>query len=61
VDWEQPPVRPCILGTPHMEKCLGGKPISNAYFDICEDECDLSSPLSYEEEYLIVHWCVKRN
>jgi len=61
IDPEQPPVRTCINGTPHLDNRPVGKPISNKYFDILEDEIDLQSPFSWEEEYRLVHCCVKQN
>jgi len=61
IDPEQPPVRTRICGTPHFDNCLAGKPICNEYFDIFDDEIDLWTPLSREEEYLLAHWCVKHN
>ena len=50
-----------ICGTPHLDNRLAGKPISNEYFDVFDDEIDLWSPFSCEEEYRLVHWCVKHN
>ena len=41
IDLEQPPVRTCICGTPHLDNHQAGKPISNEYFDIFDDEIDL--------------------
>jgi len=51
IDPEQPPVRTCICGTPHLDNRLAGKPISNEYFDVFDDEIDLWSLFSCEEEY----------
>ena len=59
IDPEQPPVRTRICGTPHLEDRPAGKPISNEYFDVFDDEIDLWSPFSREEEYRFAHWCVK--
>ena len=61
IDPEQPPVRTRICGTPQLDNRLAGKPISNEYFDIFDDEIDLWSPFSCEEEYRLAHWCVKHN
>jgi hypothetical protein len=51
IDPEQPPGRTCICDTPHLDNRLAGKPISNEYFNIFDDEIDLWSPFSWEEEY----------
>jgi len=51
IDPEQPPVWTRINGTPHLDNHLTGKPISNKYFYIFDDEIDLWSPFSWEEEY----------
>jgi hypothetical protein len=51
IDPEQPPVRTRIYGTPHLDNSLAGRPISNKYFNIFDDEIDLWSPFSCEEEY----------
>ena len=61
IDPEQPPVRTCICGTPHLDIRRAGKPISNEYFDIFDDEIDLWSPFSCKVEYRLAHWCVKHN
>ena len=61
VDPEQPPAQTRIYGTPHFDNHLAGKPIGNEYFDIFDNEIDLWSLFSYEEEYQLVHWCVKHN
>jgi len=37
---EQPPVPICIYGTPHCDNHLAGKPISNQYFHIFDNEID---------------------
>jgi hypothetical protein len=41
IDPENPPVRTPICGTPHLDNRLAGKPISNEYFDVFDDEIDL--------------------
>jgi hypothetical protein len=56
IDPEQPPVRTRICGTPHLDNRLAGKPISNEYFNVFEDEIDPSSLLSCKEEYRLAHW-----
>jgi hypothetical protein len=61
IDPEQPPVRTGIGGTPHLDNRLAGKPVSIQYFNVFDDEIDLWSPCSCEEEYRLVHWCVKHN
>jgi hypothetical protein len=61
IDPEQPPVQIHICGTPHLDHRLAGKPISNEYFNVFNNEIDLWSPFSGEEEYRLVHWCVKHN
>ena len=61
IDPEQPPVWTPICGTPLLDNPLAGKPISNEYFDVFDDEIDLWSPFSCEEEYRLAHWCVKHN
>jgi len=61
IDQEQPPVRTLICGTPQLDHCQAGKPISNEYFDVFDDEIDLWSPFSCKEEYRLAHWCVKHN
>ena len=58
---EQAPVRTRICGTPHLDNRLVSKPISSEYFDIFDDEIDLWSPFSCEEEYRLAHWCIKYN
>ena len=58
---EQTPVRTRICGTPHLDNHLAGKPVSNEYCDIFDDESDLLSRFSCEEEYRLAHWCVKHN
>jgi len=50
-----------IYGTPHLDNCVASKLISNACFDIFDDEIDLWSPFPSEEEYQLVHLCVKHN
>jgi len=42
-----------------MDNHIAGKPISNEYFDIFDDEIDLYSPFSCEEEYQLVNCCIK--
>jgi hypothetical protein len=42
-----------------LDNSQAGKPISNEYFDVFDDEIDLCSPLSCEEEYRFADWCVK--
>jgi hypothetical protein len=59
IDPEQPPVRTRIYGSPHFNNRLSSKRISNKYFNIFDDEIDLCSPLSCEEEYRLAHLCVK--
>jgi hypothetical protein len=61
IDPEQPPVRTRTCGTPHLDNCLAGKPISMEYFDIFNDDIDLWSLFSCKEEYRLEHWCVKHN
>jgi len=46
IDPEQLPVRICIYGTPHLDNRLAGKPISNKYFHIFNNEIDLWSLFS---------------
>jgi hypothetical protein len=58
IDPEQPPVRIHICDTQHLDNRPAGKLISNEYFDVLEDEIDLWSLLSCEEEYGLAHWCV---
>jgi len=50
IDPEQPPVRTRNCGTPHLDNHLAGKPISNEYFDVFDEESDLWSLFSCEEE-----------
>jgi len=61
VDPKQTVGRKHIYGAPHLDNCLDGKPISNEYFDNFDDEIDPRSQFSWEEEYGLVHWCVKHN
>ena len=61
IDSEQPPFRTCIYGTPHLDNSLAGKPLSNKYVNIFNDEIDLWSPCSCEEVYWSAHWCIKHN
>jgi len=61
IDPEQSPVWTRICGTPHLDVRLAGKPISNECFDIFNNEIDLWSRYSCEEEYRSAHWCVKHN
>jgi len=61
IDPEQPPVRTRICATPHLDNCPAAKPISNEYFNIFDNEIDLSSPLACEEDYRSAHWCIKHN
>jgi len=58
---KQPPVQTHNCGSPHSANCRAGKPISNEYFDIFDDEINLWLQFSYQEENLSVHWCVKSN
>ena len=51
IDHEQPPVQTPIYGTLHLCNHLASKPISNEYFNIVNDEIDLWSLMSVEEEY----------
>jgi len=48
-------------GTPHYVHCPAGKSISKEQFDILNYEIDLSSLLSSNVEYRLVHQCVKHN
>ena len=48
----------CIHCTAQFENLLASKPISNKYFNIFDDEIDLWLPLSCEEEYWLVQWCI---
>jgi len=57
VDPEQPAVQTRIYGTPHWVSCLGGKPVSNEYFNIFNDEICVCSLFSCEEEYRFTHCC----
>jgi hypothetical protein len=61
IDPEQPPVQTPIYGAPHLDNCLASKSISNGYFNIFNDEIDLSSLFPCEEEYRLGHWCIKHN
>jgi len=61
IDPEKPPVWTRIYGTPHLDIRLAGKPISNEYFDFFDNEIDLWSLFSCEEEYQLAHWCIKHN
>jgi hypothetical protein len=61
IDPEQPPVQTRICGTPHLDNCRAGKPITNKYFNIFVDVIDQWSPFSCEEEYRLAHWCIKLN
>jgi hypothetical protein len=61
IDPEQPPVQTRICGTPQLDNRLAGKPISNEYFVVFNDEIDVWSPFSCAEEYRLAHWCVKLN
>jgi len=58
---EQPPVRTSIYSTPHLDNRLAGKPNSNEYFNIFDDEIGVWSPFSCQEEHRLAHWCVKHN
>jgi len=58
---EQPPVRTCIYATPNFDNRLTGKPISNEYINIFDNDIDLWLVFSSEEEYRLSHWCVKHN
>jgi hypothetical protein len=51
IDPEELPVRRHIGSTPHLHNRLAGKPISNEYFDIFNDEIDQWSPFSCKKEY----------
>jgi len=59
IDPEQPPVQIHIYGTPHLDNCLAGNGILNEYFHIFDNEIDLWSPFSRQEEYQLAHRCVK--
>jgi len=61
IDPEQPPVWSCINGTPHLDNRPAGKPISNEYFNIFDDEIHPWSPFFCKEEYQLVHWCIKHS
>ena len=61
IDPEQLPVRTCIYGTPPFDNHLARRPISNEYFDIGDDEVELWSQFSCEEEHRLAHWCIKHN
>jgi len=61
LDPEQPPVQTGLYGTPHLDNRLGGKPISNKYFDNFNNEIYLGLPFSCKEGYRLAHWCVMHN
>jgi len=61
IDPEQPPARTPICGASHLDNLLAGKPSSNEYFDIFDDEIDLYTPFSCVEEYRLAHRWVKHN
>jgi len=52
---EQPPVRTRICGTPHLDNRLAGKPISNKYFNLFDDENDVRSLFTWDKEYRLTH------
>jgi len=54
-DPQQPPVQTRIDGTPYLENRLAGKPNSNKYIDIFDDDIDLWSPFCHKEEYQLAH------
>jgi len=58
---EQPLVGTRTYGSPHLGSCQAGKPNSNKYFNIIEYEIDQLSCFSCEEQYWLMHWCVKYN
>ena len=58
---EQPPVRTRIYGTPQIHSRLAGKLNSNVYFDNFDDDIDLWSQWSCEEEYWLAHSRNKHN
>jgi len=58
---EELPVHIHIYGTPHLDNHPTGKPISNEYFNIFDNEIVLWSPFSDEEEYRLAHWCIKHS
>jgi len=61
INLEQSPVRTDLYGTAHFDNCLAGKPSSNEYFNIFNDEIDVWSPFSCNEESQLAHWCVWQN
>jgi len=61
IDPEQPPVWSRIYATPHLDNHLAAKSISNEYLDIFDDEIDLLSQCSCEEENRLVNWCIMHN
>jgi len=61
LDPEPPPFRTRIYGTPHLDTCPTGQPISNDYFDIFTEEIDPWSPFCCQEEYQLAYWCIKHN
>jgi len=60
-DPEHPPVLTCIYDSLHFNNHLAGKPIRNKYFDIFDNEIELWSMLSWEEEYQLAHLHIKHN
>lgn len=56
---EQPPVQIRIYGTGRLDNCRARKQVSNEYFDTCHDEFDQWSQFPCDDQYRLVHWCVK--
>lgn len=56
-----PPVWPRIEDTQHVDHLLTCQPTSNEYFNIFDNEIDLCSPLSCQQQYQLAHWCIKYN
>jgi hypothetical protein len=61
IDPEKPPVQTRNCGTPHLENRLAGKPNSNKYYNIFDDEIDPKSSCSCEKESRLAHSCAKHN
>jgi len=61
IDPQYSPVWTHIYGTPHLDNHLAGKPISNKYFDIFDNDIDLWSLFSRNKHYRSAHSCVKHN
>jgi len=56
IDLQHPPVQTQFHHTPHLDNHLAGKSSRNQYFDIFENEINICSPCSCEEDYGLVHW-----